>query len=383
MRFEEMTHRRRVLGHPFNLLVLLGVVLGITSTARAQRIPERLADSTFWRMVNEISEPGGYFHSDNFVSNEAAFQYVIPPLLAKTKPGGVYVGVGPDQNFTYLVAFRPKIAFIVDIRRQNLIQHLMYKALIEQSANRAEFLSRLFSRPRPARADTSSSPLALFEAFTKIAADTQAFVQNLAAMKRLLVEEHGFTLSTEDLASLDYVYGAFYAAGPDLTYSFGPGSRSYGGYGMPTFAALMVETDAAGVHRSYLASETNYRILKDLETRNLIVPVVGDFGGPKALRTVGEWIRERDAKVNFFYVSNVEQYLFQQSDAWSRFYTTVSTFPLDSSSAFIRSVSNRSWVAAQNPRSRSAQLVSSIADAVVAFKEGRLQTYFDVVSMSK
>jgi hypothetical protein len=87
--------------------------------------------------------------------------------------------------------------------------------------------------------------------------------------------------------------------------------------------------------------------------------------------------------VNFFYVSNVEQYLFQQSDAWSRFYTTVSTFPLDSSSTFIRSVSNRSWVAAQNPRSRSAQMLSSISESVMAFKDGRLQTYFDVVSLSK
>jgi hypothetical protein len=381
-----MTHRRRVwtYPHPFNLLVLLAVTALATSPrAHAQRIPERLADSTFWRMVNEISEPGGYFHSDNFVSNEAAFQYVIPPLLAKTKPGGVYVGVGPDQNFTYLVAFKPKIAFIVDIRRQNVIQHLMYKALIEQSATRTEFLSLLFSRPRPPGVDTTSSPTALFEAFARVPADTQAFAQNLAAMKKLFVEEHGFAMSAEDLASLDYVYGAFYAAGPDLTYSFGPGSRSYGGYGMPTYAALMVETDAAGVHRSYLASEANFRILKDLETRNLIVPVVGDFGGPKALRSVGEWIRERGGKVNFFYVSNVEQYLFQQSDAWSRFYTTVSTFPLDSSSTFIRSVSNRSWVAAQNPRSRSAQLVSSMMESVTAFKEGRLQTYFDVVSMSK
>jgi hypothetical protein len=41
---------------------------------------------------------------------------------------------------------KPKIAFIVDIRRQNLIEHLMYKALFELSADRAEFISRLLSR---------------------------------------------------------------------------------------------------------------------------------------------------------------------------------------------------------------------------------------------
>ena len=97
------------------------------------------------------------FRSDNFVSNEITFQWVIPDLLRTTKPGGVYLGVGPDQNFTYIVALKPKIAFIFDIRRQNMLTHLMYKALIEQSTDRADFVSRLFARPRPTGLDTASS----------------------------------------------------------------------------------------------------------------------------------------------------------------------------------------------------------------------------------
>ena len=60
-------------------------------------------------------------------------------LKQDTKPGGVYLGVGPDQNFTYILALQPKIAFIIDIRRQNMLQHLMYKALIEISKDRADF----------------------------------------------------------------------------------------------------------------------------------------------------------------------------------------------------------------------------------------------------
>ena len=108
-------------------------------------LPESLADSTFWRMVTELSEPGGYFQSENFVSNEMGLQHVIGYLEALTPPGGVYVGVGPEQNFTYLGALRPRIAFVVDIRRQNLLQHLWYKAVFELSPTRAEFLSRLFA----------------------------------------------------------------------------------------------------------------------------------------------------------------------------------------------------------------------------------------------
>src|SRR2546430_14944461 len=98
--------------------------------------------------ISEFSEPNGYFRADNFVSNETTFQYVIRELK-KVTPGGVYLGVGPDQNFTYVVAMRPKIAIIFDIRRQNMLQHLMYKALIEMSSDRADFISRLFSRKRP------------------------------------------------------------------------------------------------------------------------------------------------------------------------------------------------------------------------------------------
>src|ERR1044071_7236136 len=128
-------------------------------------IPAKLSDSAFWKLVTDFSENNGYFQSDNFVSNETTFQWVIPPLLRSTRPGGAYLGVGPDQNFPYIIALKPKIVFIFDIRRQNLLTHLMYKALIEQSADRADFVSRLFSRPRPAGIDTTSRSDAIFLAY--------------------------------------------------------------------------------------------------------------------------------------------------------------------------------------------------------------------------
>src|SRR6185436_19115192 len=127
----------------------------------------QLSDEAFWKMVTEFSEAGGYFRSDNFVSNETAFQYVLNGLK-KTKSGGVYLGVGPDQNFTYIVNMRPRLAIIFDIRRQNAMQHLMYKALIEMSADRADFLSRLFSRNRPDKLGPQSSAEELLSAFENV-----------------------------------------------------------------------------------------------------------------------------------------------------------------------------------------------------------------------
>src|SRR3990170_2708710 len=113
-------------------------------------LPERLSDQEFWRLSAESSEPNGYFRSDNLVSNEIWLQWVIPDLLARSRQGGVYLGVGPEQNFTYIAALMPKMVFITDIRRGNLHMHLMYKALFELTNNRADFVAMLFNKKRPA-----------------------------------------------------------------------------------------------------------------------------------------------------------------------------------------------------------------------------------------
>jgi hypothetical protein len=99
----------------------------------------------------------------------------------------------------------------------------------------------------------------------------------------------------------------------------------------------MTMDDGAGRQRSYLSSEQNFQYLKDLEARNLIVPVVGDFGGSRALRGVGRYARDNGVTVAAFYLSNVEQYL-RQDGKWDAFCANVASMPLDSTSTFIRSV---------------------------------------------
>jgi hypothetical protein len=356
----------------------------------APTLPARISDSAFWRMVTEFSEPGGFFRSDNFVSNEVTFQHVIPTLVEGRAQRGVYMGVGPDQNFTYLVALQPKMAFIVDIRRQNMLQHLLYKSLMERSPDRAEFLSKLFSRKRPAGLAAGATAAELFLAYAEVPGDSALFARNLGAAKQHLVKQKGFALSEEDLRSIESVYTAFFTAGPDLTYSYSVGSGAQWQLmrrRMPTYGELMVETDALGEPRSYLATEANYRILRGLQQNNLIVPVVGDFGGEKAIRAVGKYLRERNATVTAFYTSNVEQYLFQQEEAWRGFFGNVATLPLDSASTFVRAIFNTfvSYPPTMNgtPGPRSVTLLSPILEVLKAFEEGKVQTYYDVIQMSK
>src|SRR5215471_19583617 len=166
-----MIRRRILLATATALFAFLGPLsLASISFVTREEIPKQISDEAFWNMVTEFSEPGGYFRSDNFVSNETTFQYVLKNLK-KTKPGGVYLGVGPDQNFTYIVALQPKMAIIFDIRRENVLQHLMYKALLEMSTDRADFLSKLFSRKRPEKLGEKSTAEDLFNAYYEVEPD--------------------------------------------------------------------------------------------------------------------------------------------------------------------------------------------------------------------
>jgi hypothetical protein len=258
----------------------------------------------------------------------------------------------------------------------------MYKALIEQATDRADFLAHLFSRVRPANLDTTSTVDALFTAFELAVPDSVGYRKTLAAIKERLVVQHGFALPDSDLATIDYVYRNFYFGGPELNYNY----RGGGGYGrgpMPSYTEVMVARDGAGAQRSYLATEANFRALKQLETDNLVVPLVGNFGGPKAIRAVGRYLREHGATATAFYTSNVEQYLFQDTDLWRQFFVNVGTLPVDSASTFIRAVFNGMGFSYSSGGPRSQTLLGSIAEQVKAFNDGRLASYGDVIQLSR
>jgi hypothetical protein len=336
-----VTRRRVVVFALAAIAFFVSIAPTVSMRAAVEPLPARLTDEEFWKLSVDMSEDNGYFRSDNLLSNEIWFQTVIPDLLARTQPGGVYVGVGPEQNFTYIAALKPKIVFITDIRRGNLHTQLMYKALFELSADRVEFMSRLFTKKRPDGLTERASATELQQAYwdeTKApSGDMAAYNQNFQAIVDVLTKKHKLPLPKEDIDGIDYVYRNFYMWGPSITYSSssGSGMGGRGNMNMANYAQLMGATDSAGVFRSFLANEEHFRFLKELEEKNLIVPVVGNFAGPKALRAVGAYIREHGATVTAFYLSNVEQYLYQDN-IWNAFCANVATMPLDESSTFIR-----------------------------------------------
>jgi hypothetical protein len=272
------------------------------------------------------------------------------------------------------------MAFIVDIRRGNMLQHLFYKALVEMSSDRADFLSRLFSRQRPDGINALWTAGDLFDAFEEVEPGQEQYQRNLAAIKKWLTEHHGFALTADDMRGIEYVAGAFFAEGPSLRYSF-PSPRLAPVF--PTYSDLQIADDGRGTNYSYLASEENFQALRSFETRNLIVPIIGDFAGEKALRAVGKYVTTHGGTVNYFYTSNVEQYLFQ-NDAYRRYYANVATLPLATQSTFIRSFFDRGFYyppGVITPDLHSVQLLDPIQGLLKAFAAGEITTYQQVVSV--
>ena len=359
------------------LLPMLVRAMAIQSTG----LPSSLTDKDFWRLIVDLSERGGDFSNENFVSNELQYQDVVPALKVTTKPGGVYIGVGPEQNFTYASVLQSKLAFVIDIRRQNMLELLMYKALFDMSPTRTDFVSNLFSRVRPAGLDTKATPAALFAAIDSATADPTLLAKNLQAIKSYMTA-HGYQLSSEDVATIEKVYQAFYRLGTRITYDSG-NAAGVGARGFANYSRLMSTTDNTGRNSSFLANEENYQYVREMQRKNLIIPLVGDFAGPAAIRNVARYLTERKLTVGVFYISNVETYL---DDAQKqKFYENVTTLPVDTSSMFIRHILGNparglTW---WRPGMSNVSTVAPMTEFINQIKSGRRPTFDEIVRETK
>jgi len=337
-----------------------------------------LADSTFARLIAELSEPGGYFDTDNLISNEASFLHVAQDLRELRDRGGAYIGVGPDQNFSYIAALRPTIAFILDIRRDNLLQHLFFKALFELSPDRLTYLGLLFERElEGAGEEVPERGIDALVERLDAAVPTAESREHALRIVRERVQALGVPLTAEDLERIDFIHRSFIEAGPDLRFtSHGRRSQFY----YPTYRQLLLERDRTGRQANYLASAEDFRFLKELQERNLVIPVVGDFAGPHALAAIGREVERRGERVVAFYTSNVEFYLMMD-DVFDRFARAVAELPRADGAVIVRSYFNRGR--GGHPATvrgyYSTQLVQDMGEFVDDWRRGEYGSYFALV----
>jgi hypothetical protein len=362
------------------LSVALFVMLG--TLPRPQDRPAaaanvHIAANQFASYLEDWSEPEGFFDSDNFISNETSYLHVVDELKERVRTGGVYIGVGPDQNFSYIAATKPQIAIIIDIRRQNMLQHLMYKALFDLSTSRAHYLSLLFSKEIPDIDDDDATFEEILAAVRRSPGSEELFETNAEKIREILLEKYRVKLRLDDLSKINYVYRTFWRENLDLRFST-IGRVSYLRY--PTYQELLLQTDQEGARHNFLATEASFRWLKDFQAENRLIPIVGDFAGSHAFTAVSSFLKGNGLRVSTFYTSNVEFYLFGRP-AWPVYVQNVRSLPLDDGAVFIRAYfASFGRMHPRNvPGHRSTSLVQSVQPFLQNYELGGLTSYWDVV----
>jgi hypothetical protein len=367
-------HRRRALGFAF-----AATLAGLASSIACAQQPPR--DTAFGALVARLSEPNGYFDSDNIITNEVSYLHVASQLEKVGTHGGVYIGVGPDQNYSYIAIIRPAIAFMLDIRRDNLLEHLLFKSYFVVARNRFEYLCLLLGKPVPPDVDKwTGRPMADIMAYL----DKTPMVDAVAAATKRAsndrISRFGVALTARDREMIDRYRAQFVEEGLDTRYSsLGRNNRS----NYPSFGQLINETDRAGRQRSYLADESAFQFVREMEIADKIVPVTGNVAGDKAVRAIGQYATEHNLRVSAFYISNVEQYLMNRDGGFDQYAKNVKALPRDSTSVIIRSYFGRMGM--QHPLyvPSSGNLSTSIVEPIDAFAKahtaGELWSYEQLV----
>jgi hypothetical protein len=351
----------------------LGSVAIPPSTAPVAAAP---AASAFGALVSALSEPDGPFFSDNVVSNETSYLQVDAALAKAAAPGGAYVGVGPEQNFTYIALTRPRVAFILDIRRQNMIEQLLYKALFAEAKSRAHFLALLFGRPWDEAGDPG--PTASVEAVIAHAErsppDEAVFAGSHALLRAAI--ERDFPLDAGDKKTLELSHRAFFKGQLEVRFELKPPQgRRY-----PSLRELLTQRDPEGATRGFLASEEAFRFVQTMEREGRVIPVVGDFAGDRALPGIAAYLAREKIPVSAFYTSNVEQYLLEPQ-VWAKWARNVAALPVDDRSLFIRAYLDQGRRhPLQMKGHRSATVLQRIADFEDRQGKKPFTTFWDITT---
>jgi len=291
-----------------------------------------LSTAEFARLFSELSEPDEHFFSTNYVSNETSYLQVAEPLARWARPGGVYLGVGPEQNFTYIALSKPALAFIIDIRRQNALLHLLYKAIFDTAQNRSEFLALLLGRPVSSAdaPDKTAELSAVFQHTLRAPPDHDHFLSQHERLVERIRRDYRIRLSAEDRELLRNAHEAFFEGQLETKFELAESGRKY-----PTLREILSATTPTGKSEGFLATEAAFQLVQRMHRQNRIIPVVGDFAGRHALQSVGRELARRQLTVSVFYVSNVEQYVLAP-EKWQKWLRNVSALPTDPSSLFLR-----------------------------------------------
>ncbi|WP_406700394.1 hypothetical protein V5E97_16420 [Singulisphaera sp. Ch08] len=323
-------------------------------------------DATFASIIRELSKRETGPAADNLVSNEDSYPRVTAEVARLCPPGQVYLGVGPDQNFTILAHAKPRLAFVMDYRRRNLLLHLVHKALFTLSTDRIAYLMRLTAR-RPGRLPSDPSANDLVTAFSEAKFDRGLLEQTIVEVATIL-QPLG-VVSEPEWKAIATIQAKL--AGPGMNARF----LALPMY--PTLGKLIRTCDRQGTPAHLLASEALYQFVRGLQQGDRLIPLVGDFSRPPSLPRLGAWLRAHALRLSLLYVSDVEFFLLR-AGRFASYIESLEELPWETGAQVVRTSTREIAHPDRAPGDSSTTVIQAIGSFLKSARAGEIKTVEDL-----
>ena len=352
--------------------VVLTAVLACSGVA-ADRIQP---PSTFAQQITALSEPEGYFDTDNLISNESSYQQVLPELRRTRRFTAAPTWVSGRTRTSHTSRRRALRSPSSSTSAATIFCCTSCSRRCSRSHVPASTTSRSSSAaPCPPRSSAwRAAPVDRLVSYVDAPALRLPPSTHCGRGSTPPSPAVGVTLSAEDLRTIDRFHRRFIEEGVSLRFqSTGRPPRSY----YPTYRR------ASDRHGWIRPSGQLPRLRRRVPVSERspgprqVIPVVGDLSGPSAIAAIGKLLGVRRIEVSAFYVSNVEFYLFGEG-AFPRYITNLGRLPHAGNSVIIRSVFG-GFAGGYRPGDSSVSRLQSIDELLTGVAAGKIQYYGDLV----
>lgn len=262
--------------------------------------------SSALKRSTERSVPPANYASDCFVTSEAGYNDV----LVKRRPAagtttGAYLGVGPCQNLSYAGALRPRLVLVVDARMDNLLEHLIFKVLMERAATPLAYLGLLFGREPAVAGPLPPGPGPLLAAFDAAPVAPAAHAGTVRWIKKELAGR--WDIGSAYHARIDHLCGEFFRRQLDITSVAAALLANLNP--VPSLRDVIRARSSYGVNLHVLTDAERYGYVRELQLADRIIPMLGNVVSADTIAQVNEVLREAGERLSHVYLSNLEEFL--------------------------------------------------------------------------
>jgi hypothetical protein len=239
--------------------------------------------------VEDTSAYDGLFPIKHVTSNE--WQNGVFVSEVRRRPGGAFLGLGGEQNYTLIAAGRSQVAFIVDSNPVVIEIHRAYHALHKLAPTRTAFVAYLSGRePPPHQAGATMAEIV-----------ARVEKQPPLDAARLLREARGLVSANEMQALGKMIHGQF-----GTLYMAGKPSGSFAEH----FARMAREPRSPTRFACWLDHDQSYAAVRARIESNAIHLVTGSIAGEQTLRSIAAAARKMGVVFHHVYLSNAPDYVF-------------------------------------------------------------------------